>query len=116
MLSCLKIPCWHRRQGEEELSNPLSRDRDSWVFTSFPSYDSGESQCRKKIKHFIRQFFIEIMLWPIGTTAIYFVAFFDKGHISSKEVTIIESVGLGILPSLGVCILRKMKRVLSISS
>ena len=116
MLSYLKIPCWHRRQSEEPLSDPLRSDRDSSVFTSFPPYDSGENQCRKKIKHFTRQFFMEIMLWPIGTTVIYFVAFFDKGHISSKEVAIIESLGLGILPSLGVCILRKMKRGLSISS
>ena len=116
MLSCLKIPYWHIRQGEEPLSHPLRGDRDSWVFISFPPYDSGENQCRRKIKHFIRQFFIEIMLWPIGATAIYFVAFFDKPHMSSQKVAIIESVGVGIIPSLGVFILRKIKRGSSISS
>ncbi len=115
MLSCLTKLFWNER-NEEELSNPLRTDRDSTVFTSFPPYDSRENQCCIKIKHFIRQFFVEIMLWPIGATAIYFAVFFDKAQISRQDIAITESVGLGIIPSLGVCVFRKMKRALCISS
>ena len=39
MLSFLTIPCWNKRQGQQHSFDLFRIDRDSSVFTSFPSYD-----------------------------------------------------------------------------
>lgn len=76
----------------------------------YESFASQQTNLTQRVAKFIKSYLLEIILWPIGTMTFYFSVFYGKNHGNTQRLEILESVGVGIIPSLALGILRQLKR------